>query len=257
MEENKLISNQKIEIKFLSNHILHGFMRCPYKFYWQNIKGKGVDHVDWRELVQYVVNKVITQFYQLPLEQRSAFQILKLVETHWRLEVKWFHSKAHYYKVVAQITDHLIQCLNRSEGLNPPLFLYEKYNIKSKELQTNLSMTLQVGEWGKESFTIKKYLVDGNEDIIQLYKNFTIVFTHQAFSRLPESIEIVSLITGKTYLFHPTMDDLQESSEYVRSFKELLEDPKNYIKIDKREECNQCPFSQDCNPLHKVRHLPH
>jgi hypothetical protein len=237
----------------LSNHVLHGFIRCPYKFYWQHIKGKEADHVDWRERVQYVVNKVINSFYLLPLGHRSSFHILKLIEKYWKLEVKWFDSKTHYYTVLAKVTDHLIQNLNKSEGVQPPLFLFEKYNIQSEELQTNLSMTLQVGEWSEDSFTIKKYLVDGDKDIINLYKHFTIVLSDKAFMKLPESIEIVSLLTGKVYLFHPTTEDLQNSYQYLHLFKRLLEDPNNYIKTDTTTECVQCPFIQKCNPLVKEK----
>jgi hypothetical protein len=239
--------NHKIEIKDLSSHVLHGFMRCPYKFYWQHIKGKGTQHVDWREMIQQSVNKVINQFYQLPHENRSVFQILKLIDTYAKLEVKWFDSKGHYYTVLAKITDHLIQNLMKSEGPYPPLFLFEKYNVRSDELQTNLSLTIQVGEWGKDSFTIKKYLVDSNDEIINLYKYFTIGFSQQAFMRLPESIEIVTLLSGKSELLYPTIKDVQKSFDYLRLFKSLLEDRDNYIKTNTTEECRSCPFTQECN----------
>jgi hypothetical protein len=248
-----LNTDQKIEIKHLSNQVLHGFMRCPYRFYWQHIKGKGADHVDWRELVQYVINKVIHHYYLLPLGHRSSFQILKLIEKYWKLEVKWFDSKSHYYTVLASITDHLIQQLNSKEEVHPPLFLFEKYNIKSEELQTNISMTLQVGEWTEDSFTIKKYLVDGDKDIINLYYHFTLVMTDVAFAKLPESIEIISLLTGKSYVFHPTEEDIKESYQYLQLFKRLLENPTNYIKTDTTAECIRCPFLQKCNPILKEK----
>ncbi len=189
---------EPILINSLSNRILADFMRCPYRFYWKNLRKKGGAQTEWREVVQYIVNQVIQDFYQSPVEKRSAFQILHLIENHWRIGIDLFGSKQEYYTVLAKVTDHLMQYLHRSEGLYPPLFLNEKINVYSEELQTQLSTSIQVSHWTNKTYNIKKYLVTDEQSVIDLYKHFMIVFSYEAFQVLPEYIEVVSLIHGKT-----------------------------------------------------------
>lgn len=241
------ISMEPILINSLSNRILADFMRCPYRFYWKNLRKKGGAHTEWREVVQYIVNQVIQDFYQSPVEKRSAFQILHLIENHWRIGIDLFGSKQEYYTVLAKVTDHLMQYLHRSEGLYPPLFLNEKINVYSEELQTQLSTSIQVSHWTNKTYNIKKYLVTDEQSIIDLYKHFMIVFSYEAFQVLPEYIEVVSLLHGKTSTVFPTMKDVEQSTDYLRVMIEVLKDPKNYFQANSNGTCRSCPFLDECS----------
>ena len=63
-----------------------------------------------------------------------------------------------YYIVLAKLTDHLLQFVERDDSQTPPLFLYEKFQTYMEELGVHMSLTLEVGEWSTESFVIKNML---------------------------------------------------------------------------------------------------
>ncbi len=66
------------------------------------------------------------------------------------------------------------------------------------------------------------------------------VFCQKAFGRLPERIEIISLMDGKMNKYIPTMNDVSDGLEYLNIIKNLIQDPKNYLKPDCLTVCNSC-----------------
>lgn len=149
-----------------------------------------------------MVNQVVSRYYKLPPNSQTTKKVLELINDHWSaIEVRQFESKIHYYKTLANITDQLLQCLTTERIENPPLFLYEKFNMNMDELGTELSLTFEVAEWSGNSFIIKKYLVDTDEEMNLLFNNMISVFCVKAFGQLPERIEIYSLMEGKRNIY--------------------------------------------------------
>ncbi|MFJ7364426.1 hypothetical protein ACIQWQ_09920 [Peribacillus frigoritolerans] len=237
----------RISIATLTDYHLQDFIRCPYQFYFFYIKGKTATQLNWRKKVQFVVNQVISRYYKLPPICQTAKKVMELIDEYWSaIDVRQFESKIHYYKALANITDHLLQFLTSKKIEYPPVFLYEKCNINIDELGTELSLTFEVAEWSSNSFIIKKYLVDTDEEMNLLFNNMISVFCEKAFGQLPERIEIFSLMEGKIETYIPTKKDVSEGLEYLNIIKNLLQEPSMYMKTDSLTVCKSCSFQKRC-----------
>ncbi|MEW9053256.1 MAG: hypothetical protein AB2392_19005 [Neobacillus sp.] len=203
--------------------------------------------LDWRQVVQHVVNQVVYSYVKKPAEQRHPLTVLKLVDQYWsKVPLGLFESKIHYYRVVAKITDHLMQHLNTEVNPQPPLFLFEKFKTNIEELNIELSLTFDVGEWSSSSFIVKKYLVEANADMLQLYQLLIVVFSDQVFKQLPEKIEVVTLLDGKKHVFYPSEEKVKEGLQYLQVMKQMMEDSAGFQKLSNEEECRSCPFQTAC-----------
>ncbi|MFD6442631.1 hypothetical protein ACFWDG_23285, partial [Peribacillus sp. NPDC060186] len=56
----------RISIATLTDYHLQDFIRCPYQFYFHHIERKITTQLDWRKMVQFVVNQVVSLYYKLP-----------------------------------------------------------------------------------------------------------------------------------------------------------------------------------------------
>jgi len=216
-------------------------MRCPYQFYEKQILGKKSTHFNWEEMVQYAVNQVVKDYYKLPTKSRSAYKVLELIERYWIKNVELFDSKIHYYLVLAKVTDHLLQNLMGAKDANLPILLYEKLRINIDELEIDLAMTFQVVEWSQESFVVKKFLVEEDENIFLSFKHMAILFCNHAFQTLPERIEVVSLISGNTYRYYPDSADVRSAVDFFQLTRNIMRESKNYTK------CNTCSYHNKCD----------
>ena len=235
-----------VAVKTLTDYHLEAFLKCPYKFYYQFIQGKRKDENKWREIVQLSVNKVVHEFYKMPLKQRNTLTALKLIQHNWNMiPLQLFEDKAHYYTILAGVTDHLLKSLTENVS-SSPLFLYEKFNIFVEEINIDISLTFEVGEWEKDAFSIKKFLVEADESLVKLFTYLTILFSHKAFSMLPEKIELVSLLDGRNYVFYPTEADIPKALAYLDFLKEHIQKPQDYIKLESARECKDCMFQINC-----------
>ncbi|MCZ0875276.1 hypothetical protein [Peribacillus sp. AS_2] len=237
----------RISIATLTDYHLQDFIRCPYQFYYFHIEGKITTQSDWRKMVQVVVKQVVSRYYKLPPKSQTTKKVLEFIDDHWSaIEVRQFESKIHYYKTLANITAYLLQCLTTERIENPPLFLYEKFNMNMDELGTELSLTFEVAEWSGNSLIIKKYLVDIDEEMNLLFNNMISVFCEKTFGQLPERIEIYSLMEGKKETFIPTKKDVSGGLEYLNMIKNLLQEPKKYLKTDSLAVCKSCSYQKRC-----------
>ncbi|MBO0998523.1 hypothetical protein IOC57_12305 [Bacillus sp. SD075] len=194
-----------------------------------------------------MVDQVVSRYYKLPQISKTSKKVMEFIDDHWSaLDVRQFESKVHYYMVLANMTDHLLQFLTSEKMENPPLFLYEKFNINIEELGTELSLTFEVAEWSTNSFIIKKYLVDTHEEMNLLFINMISVFCEKAFGQLPERIEIFSLMEGKVESYIPTMKDVSDGLEYLNIIKNLLQEPKKYLKTGSLTVCKSCSYQKSC-----------
>lgn len=235
----------QVSVKTLTDYHLESFIRCPYKFYYRHILTANSNELYWRQYVQATINKIVRSYYSLPFNEQTRFGALKLINQYWnKLNIELFDSKVEYYLVLAKVTDHLLKFLKTD--YNPKLFLYEKQKTFIKELETELSLTIDIAEWSKGSFVIKKYLLETDQEMARLYHYLITVFSQQAFERLPESIEIFNLMTGERYSCTPAIEDVDAGLLYLKSMKDLLKHPDGYTKTSSIAECMTCEFNQKC-----------
>jgi hypothetical protein len=234
-------------IKSMTVENLKDFIRCPYKFYYQFIEKKKRP-LDWRQMVQQVVNQVVYSYFQLPLDQRHSTNVLSLIERHWsKIPLRLFDSRIHYYLVAAKITDYLMQHLTAETETRPPLFLFEKFKTHIQEMDVDLSLTFDVAEWSSSSFVVKKYLVEANEEMLKLYFLLTVVFSEKVFQKIPERIDVITLLDGKKHTFFPTEENIEEGISYLQLLKHLLSDSASLNRVYNEEECPSCPFQSVCD----------
>jgi hypothetical protein len=226
---------------------LKDFITCPYKFYFELIEKKKKS-INWRQIVQHVVNKVVYSFYQLPEKSRHSINVLRLIDEYWgKVSPEIFESRVQYYMVIAKITDYLLVNVHAESKKTPPLFLFEKLTTYIEELDVDLSLTFDVAEWSDSTFVVKKYLVDATPEMLTLYYHLSIVFSEKVLKRTPKSIEVVTLLDGKKHVFIPTPEDLEKGLHYLQVMKVSIEDASSYYRTNNVNECNICPFLKECD----------
>jgi hypothetical protein len=65
---------------------------------------------------------------------------------------------------------------------------------------------------------------------------------------------VVTLLDGKKHVFTPTKEDVQQGLNYLQVMKYSIEDSSNYFKTNNVNECNICPFFEECD--HEAREFP-
>jgi len=235
----------KVHIKTLSNDHIEQFIRCPYKFYQQQLLLKKTS-IDWKQLVQVTVHQIIKTYYSKPVEYRSNLYVLQLIEKYWRLKPNMFSSPVHYYDVLAKVSDYLLRFLGKKAHVELPLFVFEKYSVYVEEIQSNLSLTIDFAAWTEKSYTVTKFILDDHEEVKNAMKDFIIVFSKQAFKKVPEQIRFYSLLTGETTTYHIAPDDYQKSILQLHIVKSVLMEPKHFQKNYASSECENCPLQREC-----------
>ena len=242
------VSHPQISIKTMTDYHLESFISCPYKFYYQHVLQLS-SGMRWRQVVQYTCNRVVQKFYKLPLEARNHLNTLKLIEKAWRpIRLRFFDSRVQYYKVIAKTTDHLLRFLVKERSGVPPLFLYQKLNAYIEELDTRLQVTFELAQWSTDhTFTINKFLIEADEEMLQLYYHLLVVFSDKVFKKLPEKISMMTLLDGKEHIFTPRLEDVSTSIQYLQTIKYLLQQhPTEYYQCSPLKECKYCPFAERC-----------
>ncbi|WP_394236972.1 hypothetical protein [Niallia oryzisoli] len=223
--------NHLISIKTLTDNHLESFIRCPNQFYHQYIlRKKSSGEGTWRQMVEFSVQKIILDYYRLPLKEQNVLNLLKLIDQYREyIHPGLFESKVQYYVTLAKITDHLLLFLTSKQQDEPPLFLFERLQVNVKELNINLSLTFDIGEWFNNRFIVKKYLLDIDERIVTLYKYLLAVFSKKAFGIIPDRIELFSLIDGNRHILSLTEQDVAKGLMYLDLVKGHIQKP-GYIK---------------------------
>ncbi|MGG1679031.1 hypothetical protein ACIFOT_25395 [Neobacillus sp. NRS-1170] len=242
-----LKNSYEVSIKTLTDYHLESFISCPYRFYNQYILNEPNLPIHWRQVVQKVINKIVKDYFHLSIKEQNNLGLLKLIEQNWRtINVNIFENKIQYYIVLSKITDHLLRLLTSKETVTPPLFLYEKVHTYITELESAISITFEVGEWSKDTFILKKYLLDCDESLIMLYQYLSTVFSYKAFGVLPERIEMLSLLEGKKYIFYPTEQEISRGLNYLGFIKDWIKKPSRYKKMTSFNQCVKCPLNKQC-----------
>ncbi|NSL50222.1 hypothetical protein [Calidifontibacillus erzurumensis] len=219
-------------LKVITTDYIESLIRCPHKFFHQHHLSFDTKQEKRRKIVQQVINQVIKEYYLLLPEMKNKFNFLKLIDKYWKnIHPNIFESRADYYIHLAKITDHLLQFLTVDRQKRPPLFLYQTFNAYIEDLGTELSLTFEVGEWTKDSFIVKKFLVEADEYLMNLYHNLIVVFSHEAFGKLPEKIEMITLLEGKKHTLPVTSEQVTRGKQYLSLLKNFLKQP-NKFKIE-------------------------
>jgi hypothetical protein len=240
-----------ISIKLLADRHLENLHRCPHQFYLRQVKKQQT--YTWKQVVQHAVHQVIARYYRLPKAARSTTSILQLLNTHWRKDVRLFDSKGHYYEVLAIVTNHLVQTLLTDREAEAPVILFETMRTYSFELETEIGITFHVVQWTDSSFSIKRYVLEEEMDSFESYKHMAVLFCEQGLGRLPERVEILSLLSGRAKVWHPSYEDIRHALEYMKEAKRILADPENYKRAGVLNECVHCPFKDECGSEVDVR----
>ncbi|WLR49934.1 hypothetical protein LC040_11590 [Bacillus tianshenii] len=245
-----------IQVKTMSDRAIQSFMRCPCEFY-HNEFAKRKSSLNWKQVVQAAVNQVVKHYYETPVNQRTSLTVLKLIDRNWdKIEVSLFHSKAHYYEILAVVSDHLLQSLGKHSSAEQPLMLQEKHHVYLNELDAHLALHFEVAEWSENSFRVRKFLVDENVGFVQLFKQMVIVFSQNAFNRLPECIEVDSLLNGNSYTFYPQACDYDKALEDIKMIKGAFANFHSYKPGMQGEHCTYCPVQEDCQAAPQAEERP-
>lgn len=237
--------NKQIEEKYVVQDHLESFITCPYQVYYYQLLHE--NERMWRQNIQFVINKIVHTYYQLPLGEQTKLTALKLIGHFWnQVRFNLFQSREEYYVVLAKITDHLLQFLS-TNSKQPPLFLYEKLYTNVKAIESQLSITIELAEWSNKSFSIKKFLLEADENLMERYNHLVSVFFYEALGILPEKIEIVSLIDGKVSILYPKEQDIPKGVQYLNYIKRLVE--------ESNQGCFECPLTQQCKDFYKYNNF--
>lgn len=172
----------------------------------------------WRQHVQYAVGHIINDYYSSPPEERAQTSVHMLVERRWPKRQDVFLSGLHYWKVYDRVAEQLTSIFDILDHTAYPVALYEQWNTHVEELKIDLTMIFQAVWESQEKagqFTIQKFMVDEDMEVIKAFVFMTNVFWHSVYGEPPDSIEIYTLMSGRRYSF--TRENLcyRESLDYV------------------------------------------
>ncbi|WP_409341820.1 hypothetical protein [Paenibacillus sp. MBLB4367] len=207
----------------LLDYEMEQYWQCPDCFKRKRSNGHSCGP-SWQHLVQYAVNHAINDYYMLPSEQRTAIGILNSLDKRWTNKVKSFRSKEHFERVQKIVKHYLVIHLLRDSGGMEPFSLFEKHSVRLPELDAELSMIVQVAEWGTTSFVLKKFIVHDDPNVVRAFLHTAVAICDRAFGRLPERIEVHTLLQGTTYTAVPVEEDVPASLDYLLLMRGLLQD---------------------------------
>ncbi|WP_146762265.1 hypothetical protein [Paenibacillus contaminans] len=205
----------------LLDYELEQYWHCPGCFERNRANGHSCGP-SWQQLVQYAVNHAINDYYMLPSDRRTAIAILDSLDKRWTNKVRAFASKEHFDRVKKVVSHYLVIHLLRDSGAQEPFCLFEQHSVRLPELRTDLSMIFQVAEWGSSSLVIKKFIVHNDPNIVRAFLHMTVAFADRAFGKLPERIEVHTLLDGATYTAIPVEEDIPASLDYLLLMRGLM-----------------------------------
>lgn len=238
----------------IEDYKLEELLRCPYRYAKRQGAAPAVKaEVNWIQLAQLAVSYVVNDFFMASKEERARLSIPDMLEHCWTNKVAKFESPEHYWSIKQRLMEGLqLGLLNDSS--TAPILLFEQHQVFVPELQVELmhifQLVLSSKDGGPSDYIVRKYIVDEEEDIIALYQHLTAVFCSSAFGRLPERIELQSVLSGNCYVTHPTEESLEQSLDYMKlavSFmQETAAEPGRLRKSQGSAECRRCPFLEEC-----------
>ncbi|WP_442602848.1 hypothetical protein [Paenibacillus sp. KN14-4R] len=202
----------------LHDHDLEQFVRCPCCFHRKQAKSRpSPSSGNWQQQVQQSIALVIQDYYSLPQDARGENSILTSLDRHWVDVSDRIGSVVKADDVKRQASNSLIPyLLQDQEDTAAPIFLQEELSVLIEELDMNLSMMLQLAQWTESSYVIKKIFIEDEPQVIRAYMNMCLVFAYRAFGKLPERIEVYSLLSGAGYGLLPDEEDVGNAQDFLR-----------------------------------------
>ncbi|WP_209125122.1 hypothetical protein [Alkalihalobacillus sp. BA299] len=144
------------------------------------------DKVNCNNLVQTMVNHVISSYYNLPVSERTVFQLLTLIADHWKkINEKCFSSTTEYYTTLAKSTDFLLKGLTYNEEAS--LEAYNGQPVIINKLKSNNGIHATV------------YLVEVDQEVAMKLCNQVRNNLMKKISNGELSVRICSLVNGSSY----------------------------------------------------------
>ncbi|MNZ84071.1 hypothetical protein D3C78_1028160 [compost metagenome] len=172
----------------------------------------------WRQHVQYAVGHIINDYYSKSPEEREQTSVQLLVERRWPKKQDGFLNGLHYWKAYDRVAEQLTNIFDISDHSAYPVALYEQWNTHVKELNIDLTIIFQAIWESKEKagqFTIQKFMVDEDIEVIKAFVFMANVFWHSVYGEPPGSIEIYTLMSGRKCSFARENLCYRESLDYV------------------------------------------
>ncbi|WP_132415670.1 hypothetical protein [Paenibacillus albiflavus] len=188
------------------------YVRCS-GCYYRICSGSHTE--SWRQLTQFSVDQVIRSYQSMPEEARTPAFIMDCVDEVWTNDIDRFDSLHHYRQVKRISTKYLMQFLQNHSHKNAVSLYAESMSVHVEELELELSIMFHLIEKKDDSFLLRKYFVTDEPDVIQAYFHMSTVFSYLAFDHIPDRIEAVSLLNGKSYTFTPDFSKIQASLDYL------------------------------------------
>lgn len=193
----------------MNKRLLEWFIQSPYHVYDSSTKPC------WKHEVQLMINQVVQHYFQLPKHIQSSISIMKLIDTYRKnLQIEGFESVSHYCLVMAKITDHLLAFLSREAKQIPHFYFYHQ-----QEGVHSFPINIELTEYSSKLYSMKKYLILADDELITCFQLMLSVYSVSVFGKLPDKVQIITLMDGKTYEYSPTMKDLTLAKQYVKDLK--------------------------------------
>ncbi|MBW7476870.1 hypothetical protein K0T92_19315 [Paenibacillus oenotherae] len=209
-------------MRLIEDYKLEELLRYPYRYGSGQGKPRRQYDVNWKQLAQYAVSYVIEDFYRLPPNSRTIDRLKGLIENRWTNRGYKFDSSHHFAQVKSAVTANLVKILAQGERRElQPIISFEQWGTYIPALDLNLTMILQTvfpeaGSADGRAYSIQKYMVDADEEVIHAFRHMAAVFGQSAFGRAPERIDVISMLDGKQYRFCPDERSLEQSVDFLR-----------------------------------------
>lgn len=219
----------------VEDYKLEELLRCPERFARRKSGRKQEIDVNWRQLVQYAASHTVNDFYRQSKETRGVETIHTSVENWWTNRNYKFHSDEHFLQMKQTIKEHLAAFLLGGGAPSMPIIFYEQMTAYVEELDLEISQIFHLVSTEQEAsldhYIVQKLAVDTDHDALNLYFHMTSVFCMSAFGKLPNRIEVFSLLSGKQVVFVPDEQSLEFSYDYMFLVKSLLPDV-DFFKVN-------------------------
>ncbi|GGA00148.1 hypothetical protein GCM10008018_53060 [Paenibacillus marchantiophytorum] len=190
---------------------------------------------EWKQLTQYAAYHAIHDWHCLHPQYQTEMTLAAMFERRWTNKVHKFKSSAFYWEVKRIVVANLYKFLSDSDHSDEPFMVFESKSVWVQELESHLSMIVQVMEVTENLFTIHKYMMEPSEAAIELFVHWTIVCSYEAFGKPPEQLLIYHLMSGECQRISTAGCDRQQSIDYLRLVKDVFTDS------------SMC-FCKDCSP---------
>ncbi|MBP1992451.1 hypothetical protein [Paenibacillus eucommiae] len=245
----------------IEDYKLEELLRCPYRFHKQKEQeDQAASDVNWRQLVQYAVSHTIKDYYTLPASQRKSLNVADLVNRHWSNRGYKFESREHFWEIKRKVISHLSNTLTSQQHEENPMVLFEKWDTYVSRLDLQMSLIFQAifghPNASNSAYTVQKFIVDNDDEVITAFQHMAAVFCFSAFARLPEKIEVFTILDGKKRTFYPDEHTIEASMDYMRLIRDFLPEAVEIKKFDAKSECRSCPFQNDCYSRFETETVP-